>query len=176
MHDLKLRNLFPIANWEQESQLQFKSPACSVSALSYRDSLHLAHALAMVPGYSFMNGEIWGTALVRAMKEMDSLNPDEPRVTDRAIAIFDEHDTLPQDSSTIQHFYESTESAGNIASLPGRHLSHGALHSLLYALVVQSWSAFEVLSEQLMSGVLAERPDLDMRTKWTSKKRTNTSF
>src|SRR6266478_4751790 len=149
MHDLRLRRLFPIADWGKLEEPPFKSKACSKAAAAYADNLRLVHSLSMVPGYSFMNGENWGVSIVRAMKELKASDPDNPQVAARACQIFDEYDTKPHDQSTIRHFYEATSNAAKMASLPNRIWSHGALHGLLKGIIIQAWTAYEILADDL---------------------------
>jgi hypothetical protein len=160
MHALQLDKLFPVTNWVSISEVRYQSEACNQSAIAFTERIQEVHALSMVPGYSFMNGENWGISLVRAMKELGILNPDHPEVGKRTNKIFDEFDSEKLDDSTIAHFYEATSNAAAIASLPGRPYSHGAIESLLKSMVVQSWSAFELLSEQLLTEILKQHPHL----------------
>lgn len=162
MHDIKLAELFPVTTWKPllDRASTIASPACRKAEKGFRLNMNLVNSLAMVPGYSFMNGENWGISVVRAMNELHSENPDEPEVATVAARIFDEYDGGPIYQSQIDHFYEANANAGKIASLPGRPLSRGALVSLLKSLLIQSWSAFEVLAEELHESVRDEHAKL----------------
>lgn len=59
----------------------------------------------------------------------------------------------------IKRFYEGTVSASNIASIEGRNYSHGALHLLLKAIVVQAWTGFEKLAGKLANEVRSAHPE-----------------
>ena len=67
MHDLKFSKLFPIANWKHLSESTHSSQACNEAAARYRDNLHVTHAIGMIPGYAFMNGEMWRSAVIHGM-------------------------------------------------------------------------------------------------------------
>lgn len=162
MYDLKLSGLFPIADWAALRARTYKSTGCIEAVSAYRENINLMNTMAMVPGYSFMNGENWGISVVRAMNELGSQNPDDPAVGLLASKIFDEYDIPPDnDGSKRKHFFEANSNAEKIASLPGRTLSHGALHGLLKSLVIQAWTAFEILSEDLWTLTTKQRPELE---------------
>lgn len=162
MHDIKLSELFPVTSWKPllDAALNIKSPACRKAENEFRENMGLVNSLAMVPGYSFMNGENWGISVVRAMNELNSTNPDAPEVATLAGKIFDKYDTGAIDQSKIDHFYEASANAGKIACLPNRHLSRGALIALLKSLIIQSWSAFELMAEKLHKSVREHHPNL----------------
>src|SRR5207249_2654074 len=133
--------------------------ACTESAKIYGHNIQLMHTIAMVPGYAFMNGETWGYAVVRAMNELKSTNPDDPAVGKLASKHWDAYDLQGFDQSKINHFFEATANAERIASLPGRMWSHGALHGLLKSILIQAWTAFEVLAEDLHCGAREKHPE-----------------
>ncbi len=151
MHDLKFEELTKYRNWKLQREAVLNSPACNKAKAVFGESGQLIDTLTMVPGYSFMNGESWGISVIRAMNELRSDNPDAPDVQARASKIWDEYDMGAIDQSAIQHFYEATQNAVKMACLPGRDLSFGALLSLLKSVLIQSWSAYELLTEQILT-------------------------
>ena len=159
MHDLKFPRLFPIANWENLSSSTYVSKACNEASVRYRDNLYITHAIGMIPGNAFMNGEMWQRAVTHGMKIAAKEDPDDPQVLPHAKKHFDEEDTNPIDEVRIKRFYEGTESASNIASITGRHLSHGALHVLLKSIIVQAWTSFEILAGDLTNGARRIHPE-----------------
>ena len=154
MHDLKFRSLFPVPDHRKFEKTAFNSAVCSAASLIYLSNVRLLTSIAMVPGYAFMNGENWGYAIIKARQQTGIANPDHPKVQEAASKIWDDLDVKGFDDSSKQHFYDSTENAAKMASLPGRPLSHGALHALLKSMIVQAWTAFEVLVESLWNGAL----------------------
>ena len=135
MHDLKFGELIKFRNWKAERERVFRSEACNKANATFGENCQLIETVTMVPGYAFMNGEDWGISVVRAMKDLNSIDPNEKAVQDRASKIWDEYDMQGFDQSRIDHFIEATDNAVKMASLPGRNLSFGALLSLLKSIV-----------------------------------------
>jgi len=159
MHDLKFSNLLPVPSWLRLAKRTYKSEICTEAARIFSINVQLVLTLAMVPGYAFMNGEDWGFSVVRAMRELGCNDPDDKSVQSLASKIWDEYDKGGFDESRIKHFLEATDNAIKMASLPGRAMSHGALHGLLRSMVTHAWTAFEVLAEDLHSGVRQKHPE-----------------
>src|SRR5262245_39757811 len=130
MHDLKFSKLFPAVPWLRLKDHTYKSEICNETARIFGTNVQLVLTLAMVPGYAFMNGEDWEVSVIRAMKELGCNDPDDKSVQSLASKIWDEYDKGGFDQSRIKHFHEATDNAVKMASLPGRAMSHGALHGL----------------------------------------------
>ncbi len=158
MHDLRFPELFPIRDWSHLAEQVQGNQACREAASRYRQNLYITHAIGMIPGYAFMNGELWRSAVLHGMKAAGKEDPDHPDVLPQATKYFDDEDTKLDGAKALKQFREGTKSAANIASIAGRHLSHGALHVLLQSIIVQAWTAFEILAGDLTNGVCRLNP------------------
>ena len=160
MHDLKFEELIKFKSRKPERERMFRSAACAKANAAFWENIQMIETVAMVPGYAFMNGEDWGISVVRAMTELNSTDPYEKTVQARASKIWDAYDMQGFDQSRIDHFKEATQNAVKMASLPGRNFSFGALLALLKSIVIQSWSAYELLAEQLIKECKASHSSL----------------
>ena len=171
MHDLQFGKLFPVPPLKTLKSEVYKSSVCKTVAHLYAENIQLVHSMAMVPGYAFMNGENWGYAVDRAVwasttaNQYDPpVNPNDPEVQKLASKYWDKNDLRGFGKAEIAQFYEATQNAIKMACLEGRKESHGALHAQLQSLIIQAWTAYEVLAEDLWKQIIAKRPVLDTRT------------
>lgn len=149
MHNLKFDKLFPIAPWTSLADRRYVFECCNTAADAYREEIGMTHSLGMIPGYAFMNGELWRDSVLHGMKEVGTDNPDDSAVHVAAVTYFDSYDTKKFDEKEIKRFHEGTQSAANIASIEGRTYSHGALHLLMKAIIIQAWTGFEKLAGKM---------------------------
>ena len=159
VHDLKFSALFPIS-LTALSKHKYRFAECRRVAKAYRENTQLMYTIPMVPGYAFMNGEDWALSIMNAMRDLGINDPTDSNVHARASKIWDEHDMEGFTPARINQFNEATETSVRMASLQGRSKSHGALHDLLKAMVLQAWTAFEVLAHDLWAQVVTLRPEL----------------
>lgn len=155
MHKLNIVALYPDEGWQLPKLRPYFSDVCRTAESIFDANISVLEGVGMVPGYAFMNGENWGVALELAMNEMETDNRDSPAVHTRASKIWDENDLAGFDESSRKHFKEATGNAEKMACLPGRRVSHGALHSLLITMINGAWTAIEVLAGSLVRETVA---------------------
>ncbi len=64
MHNLEFEKLFPIAVWMKDNALgYYHSKACRTAGASYMINVGRVHALALIPGHAFLDGEGWKGAM-----------------------------------------------------------------------------------------------------------------
>jgi hypothetical protein len=158
MHDLNLRMACKIANWEHLGKRTYEFTACTESAAAFQMNMERVNGLLMLPGYAFTSGGEWQVA-VKAVaeryfgKDMPSDEEfEEKREKIAALANAARKSVLsrrPAESS-MNVFYTACYNievfAGDFPRL------HGWLHDIFKSAIIQSWTAFEVLAEDLNCG------------------------
>ena len=154
MHNLQFKDLFPIPRWGHNAQSNYMINACRKSALTYSANIRRAHSLTLIPGHAFMDGEIWKDACNKISAETPDDDPLSEEFGNRAGVVFNKlWKSIPQKEKE-RHFLEASGNADNMWSKTG--ITNGALHGLLQTIVIQAWSAFEVLTEDLYRNCLDE--------------------
>src|SRR4051812_49321886 len=97
MHDLQFSNLFPILRWDHLTKRSYTFKACSDAAAKFTVNMGITHAMGMIPGYAFMNGEVWKSAVLHGMAVIHTDDPENPKILPHAVQYFDEHDTKSMD-------------------------------------------------------------------------------
>jgi len=157
MHDLDYEGLFPIFSWKELSDRLYPFACCTEAAATFTANVSRVNAMCMVPGYAFMNGESWAEALAKAMQQLQTNDKSKKEVHDLASKIWDQNDIQPMNGELKRkQFFEANSNAVKMATLPGRVLSHAALHAHLQSIIIQAWSAFEIVAEDLWKKCFAE--------------------
>jgi hypothetical protein len=170
MHKLKLNSLFPIPP-ELDFYQSYKSAACTKAGNAYSENIKRLYVMAMNPGWTFYEGELWGMCLSRAMHKLGINNRDDPAVTKLTNDYFVKYDTRRIEPDALkQIFHEAIRNAETVFSYSGRDTSHEGLHGLLKVLVIQAWMAFEVLCHDLFRDIEKERPWLTRHLSKTKRK------
>ncbi len=157
MHDLNLRMACKIANWEHLAKRTYQFTACTESAAAFQMNMERVNGLLMLPGYAFMSGGEWQVAVKavaeRYFKDMPSDEEfEEKREEIAALANAARKSVLSKRTaeSSMNVFYTACYNievfAGDFPRL------HGWLHDIFKSAIIQSWTAFEVLAEDLNCG------------------------
>jgi hypothetical protein len=157
MHDLNLRMACKIANWEHLAKRTYQFAACTESAAAFQMNRERVNGLLMLPGYAFMSGGEWQVAVKavaeRYFKDMPSDEKfEEKREEIAALANAARKSVLGKRTaeSSMNVFYTACY---NIEVFAGDfHRLHGWLHDIFKSAIIQSWTAFEVLAEDLNCG------------------------
>ena len=173
---LKFSELSIGKHWQPKHTHAFKSKACQRAYNCYVSNLARAHQLTLIPGYSFWSGSDWCEALFEAMQKTGVADSNDSRVIKRASAkFFTRYKRVKvRDAAQKLHFAKS-----NVEIVLSRSAKmKDSLVGMLESLVVQTWTAYEVLAEQLMRGALKERPKLDLRDtpQWKGAKKAHSGF
>ena len=158
MHTLNVVIACKIANWEQLAKRAYRFEACTQSAAVFQVNMERVNGLLMLPGYAFMSAGEWQVAVNEVAKRYFGKNmPSEQEFEEKreeiaALANAARKDVLskrPAESSMNVFF----TACHNIEVFAGDfpHL-HAWLHDIFKSAIVQSWTAFEVLAEDLNSG------------------------
>ena len=154
MHTLEFAGLFPIRKWGLNKQSNYMTKACHNSGAFYTSNIRRVHSLTLIPGHAFMDGEIWKDACNKIASESPNDDPLSEEFGNRAGKEFNKlWKGIPQKEKE-RHFLEASKNADNMWSKTG--LTNGALHGLLQTIIIQAWSAFEVLSEDLYKNSIKE--------------------
>ena len=126
--------------------------------MNYTNNLHRLHSLSLIPGHAFMDGEGWKTACDQAMKELQCSDPLDQRVSDVAGPLFNKWWKSTDIQEKLRHFKEAT---GNTAAMwSATDNLTDSLHGLVQTMIIQAWTAFEVMVEKLWNAAVKERPRL----------------
>ena len=147
MHDLEFNKLFPVRPWHTQAQANYMSVACEKSAEWYQSNVRRVHALALVPGHIFMDGEEWGIAYTKAMAELGISDKNDNRVVRRGAEIINEVWRVRTLRESKAQFLDANLSIQNLYAT--QRTLHSGLHALFQVLLIQSWTAFEALYEDL---------------------------
>lgn len=103
-----------------------------------------------------MDGEGWKESCDKAMKELGITDPDDPSYVDKAAQLFHKWWEDKPESEKVRHFHEANFNAAKMwVMMP---MMHESIHALLQAMIVQAWTAFEVLSEHVWREATKLRP------------------
>lgn len=164
MHPLKFDALFPFVSTPTPAPLLSVFSGGREALRIFDYNFGLVIALGMVPGYSFMNGELWHLATMEAAFELKITDPqefqDSPALAKRASEIFEKHEMMPITEGHYAHFAEASKNAVEINSAPGKSDAHSALHGVLKAMIVQGWTSIEVGLELVIKAIHSQRPTL----------------
>jgi len=152
MHNLEFAKLFPILKWGDNAQSNYMSTACSDAARSYRANVRRVHSLGLIPGHAFLDGEGWKDACNKTESEMPGVDPNSEPFSSRAGKLFNDWWRASDQPEKERHFKEAT---GNADAMWSRtSLMNEALHGLLQTIIIQAWSTFELLAEDLYKNVI----------------------
>lgn len=146
----------PYKQW-MDRTYTFKS--VSDVAKVYSANISRCIVIAMVPGGAFFEGGKWQEALAEAMNELKIFDEDDNAVCERASRIFSkkryERTDVKENSKRVLEATRNTEETWSHS----KHF-HGALHHILQLMVIQAWTAFEVMTDHLWRAATRERPSL----------------
>ena len=155
MHNLNLVIACKISNWEQLAARTYHFAACAESAAAFQINMERVNGLLMLPGYAFMSGGEWQVAVSAVAQRYFGKNMpsdqefEEKREEIAALANAARKSVLGHRTaeSSTNVFYTACHNievfAGDFPRL------HGWLHDIFKSAVIQSWTAFEVLAEDL---------------------------
>ncbi len=159
------------AKWDQFENWSYVFSGCTIAAQAYQVNMERANGILMLPGYAFMSGEQWQSCANAAVQHFfgDTRPSDEEfekqhdQMNDWAAAA--RKDALGKISpeSRANSFRSACYNIEVFANEFPR--LHDWLHDILKTSLIQAWTAFEVLAEDLWKHVINARPKLDARTK-----------
>jgi hypothetical protein len=171
MADLNVGLACQFAKWDHFAKWTYIFPGCTRAAQAYQANMERAHGILMLPGYAFMSGEQWQSCTTAAVQHFfgDARPSDEEferrhgEMNELAAALRKEALTKIPPESRTNSFRSACYNIEVFANEFPR--LRDWLHDTLKTSVIQAWTAFEVLAEDLWKYVIAERPQLDARTK-----------
>ncbi len=158
MHTLNFRDVLEIQPWEDLTKRAYASDKIAEVAKAYEVNIRRAHGIALVPGHAFMDGENFKVACSRAMVELNTDDPRNPTIPDLAVKYYQEREESFSVQDKCDHFREATGNAD--AMWEQFDTMPQALHGLLQTMVIQAWTAFEVVVEDLWKAAVGEHPSL----------------
>jgi len=178
MHDLNLGIACKIAGWEHLAQRTYSFAACKESAAAFRVNIERVNGLLMLPGYAFESGGEWQIAVKGVAdryfgKKLPSDQEfEEKRQEIAAIANEARKRALSKRSpeSSMKVFYTACYNIEVFAYDFPR--LHGWLHDIFKSVIIQSWTAFEVLAEDLNCGAREKHSDCFPPSVLTGKRYT----
>ena len=149
--------LFPIAPCGQFLSRIYQAPECAEVAALYASHITRMHSLSLMPGHAFMDGEKWHEFCTQASRELKSSDPNNARIEMRARRLYDKwrQDDAPQKQT---HFIEASMNTAKMWN--GIWPMHNAHFDLVQTMIVQAWTAFEIITDHLYRAVKKTRPRL----------------
>ena len=154
MHPLKFVKAAEVARILRRYQ-EFDSPACQRSHDVFRANTERALGLLVVPDYAFLVGALWQDATNRAANEVLGKHHEKGKTPER----------IQEIGQRVERYYAETirkmagdqisamiQMTSNLESLArnGGPVVRDALEVILKSVIIQSWTAFEMLCEQLV--------------------------
>ena len=171
---LKFSESSLIPNREKLCGQTYKSKACRVAAAAYATNLYRSDRLALIPGYAFMSGENWRESMEKAKRTERNDDEADPAVLALATDLYFNIHTWRTVDEGRAHLYAAKSNAEiTMSRMPNMRQ---ALASALEGMVIQAWTAFEVLAEDLHKRAIRMRPKLDTRSTWHGDKRGNSGY
>ena len=163
---LKFLEAYDIPHWQHLTERKYKNPLCTKAATAYTANLMRAHMLTRTPGISFRYGKIYRTAQFKLWEDrgnFDPLNMEDEATFRRTWELFAEVGSSESPEQATGNDIDSTKRFEQICATNER--MYELLETILQSVVIQAWTAFEVLAEDLWTRVLRLRPKLETRTK-----------
>lgn len=154
MHELHLQEACLTPDWAKLHTMQFCFGVEDV-ARTYEANMILANGILMLPGYSFMSGGQWQScSTVTARKILGTLNPTAEEFEKKheemnriAAALRQDMIKAQKPDAVMRSFLSASH---NIEVFSFEYIPlHGWLHAVLQNAIIQAWTAFEVLAEDL---------------------------
>jgi hypothetical protein len=167
MHVLNLHLANKAAPWQHLAARAYHFSSCTESANAFRANIERVNGLLMLPGYAFMSGGEWQVA-VKTVAERYFGNdmPSDKEFAEKreemaTLANAARKNALSKRSpeSAINTFYTACHNIEVFANDFPR--LHEWLHDIFKSALIQSWTAFEVLAEDLWRGSITECPSLE---------------
>lgn len=160
--------LFQIMPWEHFTKHVYQNEECAKIAALYTNHLYRLHSVSLIPGHAFMDGEKWRESCLRASDEFGRVDLTDPRIPARAKEHYDTWRWNSDIADKRAHFLEASKNAAAMWS--GTMPMHIALYDLVLTLIVQAWTAFEVMADHLWRALDKLRPQLFASLSNTKKK------
>jgi hypothetical protein len=158
MHNLNLAIARKIAPWEHLAESTYYFSACTESAAAFRINMERVNGLLMLPGYAFKSGGEWQIAVKGVADHYFGKNIpsdqefEEKREQIAAVANAARKAAISKQApeSSMNVFYTACHNIEAFAYEFPR--LHEWLHDIFKSAIIQSWTAFEVLAEDLNRG------------------------
>ena len=157
MHQLHIEEACLVPDWKRLNPQRYDSFVCTDCLSVYETNMERANGILMLPGYSFMSGGHWQScSSAVAKKILGTLNPSKEEfennreVMNAAAATARQHAlSIQTPESKVKALFSACH---NIEVFSYEFIPlHDWLHSVLQSAVIQAWTAFEVLAEDLHS-------------------------
>lgn len=142
-------------------QIFADSMSCQTSHDIFRANIERANALLVVPGYSFLLGGFWQNSTDAAVNEVVEEDPfkgsNDARIQmigEQAEANFRKTMSDPENS----RLELAVKMTINLESLGKNTILHSALDLTMKSVIIQVWTAFEILAEQLLMRCIDGHP------------------
>ena len=153
MHDLKFVKAVEVARLLRRRQVFTGSLPCQRAHDIFRSNTELAKALLVVPGNSFMLGSVWQNSIDHALAEV--CGEDHPKEVTETVANQIGTKAEGYFVRSMRHPENNFNDACikmtvNLERMVRETVIHDALELTLKSVVIQVWTAFEILTEQLL--------------------------
>lgn len=161
--DLKFHDSWNIAHWKKLTERKYHFQLCRDVASTYQANLFRVHTLTRLPGEAFAYGKNYMEAKIKVLQKMPMSERTPQKIDERTWLKF--FDLLGSQSIEYRqgHADDSMEKVEWL--FPHIDPLHQGLGALLEQMVIQAWTAFEVMAEQLWTRTIKQRPKLETRTK-----------
>lgn len=116
-----------------------------------------SHALCPIVGYSFLSGVDWQTCVAEAVRRTGNTKTDAPEVCTMATQLIMQIRQNRSAEDSIADFRAAEFNADGLSFIEPLVV---AKHAILQSMVIQAWTAFEVLAEDIWKRVNTKRPKL----------------
>jgi hypothetical protein len=170
------------------SNRKYASKTCNEATATFSDNILRCNGIVFTPVYAWMVADDWRFSTDKAALEIaGAIEPDdiageakEKAVYLRTIELFHAMQAASTSEERRSDFNRAKNSLDAIiaTSIP---LYRAAAESLLKSVIIQAWTSFEVLSEDLINGAKAEYPTffsgVDFSTfRFRSRKRIRAAY
>ncbi|MFA6287164.1 MAG: hypothetical protein WC661_07225 [Opitutaceae bacterium] len=158
MHPLKFLEATQIPA-VRDADGSIHNAVCRESLIRFKANIGMACGLTTLPGFTFWTAMEWMAASMRAKNETvgEQASPAQIQAAANTIGPLAEWymaKAMQVDRSVqVEHLVETTTMFSKFVMDAGPY-AHGILENLLKSILVQAWGAFEVLAEDLLTGVI----------------------
>lgn len=165
MDDIHLWAACDVPEWVDTARTDYPFEACTEAATSFKENMAAANGLLIIPGYAFMSGEQWMSCARAASQHFfgNRLPTDqefsEKREEMTAIASAARQHAL--DAQTRESVNLSFDSAVYNIEVFAKQFPpmHNWLRGVVKSSIIESWTAFEVLAEDLHTYARQKHPE-----------------
>lgn len=154
---LKFSEASLIATWLHLKNQKYKHAPCRKAATAYTANLSLSHSLALVPGFAFLTGGDWERSFSQAARELNTDDPKDQVTVARALILLG---AIREDRGDSRDAFHVARSNIEI-QMSEISIFRNALEGTLKSMIILAWTAFEVMAEDLLTGVWKKRPSLE---------------